>query len=162
MKGTVITGLMILVITMLTACSSSESNPATESNIAHQAMVTVSSEYSSNYKATNAVDGIKIVHDRGEWASRGQLKGAWILLQWSNTHDVSRIMLYDRKNTTDFIQAARLTFSDGSAIDTGALNNDGQPKEFVFAPKSIEWVRLEVLQAAGLNIGISEIEVFGF
>ena len=53
-----------------------------------------------------------------------------------------------------------LHFSDGSTINVWGLANDGTPKEIEFESRKVEWVRFEVTDAAGTQVGLSEIEVF--
>jgi hypothetical protein len=75
---------------------------------------------------------------------------------------VSRIALWDRPNQWDNVLAGTLTFSDGSAFAVGALPSDAS-SAFVasFVTKSITWVRFTIAAAQGLNIGLSEFQVFG-
>lgn len=51
-------------------------------------------------------------------------------------------------------------FSDGSTINVWGMANDGTPKEIEFESRKVEWVRFEVTDAAGTQVGLSEIEVF--
>ena len=53
-----------------------------------------------------------------------------------------------------------LHFSDGSTINVWGMANDGTPKEIEFESRKVEWVRFEVTDAAGTQVGLSEIEVF--
>jgi hypothetical protein len=108
-----------------------------------------------------AIEGWPGVYTR-EWATVRQLAGAWIQLNWTSPVQVSRIALWDRPNQWDNVLAGTLTFSDGSAFAVGALPSDAS-SAFVasFVTKSITWVRFTITAAQGLNIGLSEFQVFG-
>lgn len=129
-------------------------------NLALDAHITASSEYSQQYKAQNIADGLLGQWDEGEWASSGE-QTPWIRLGWDSTQTINTIVLYDRPNRFDEVLNARLDFSDGSSIITGMLPNSGSPKKIIFNDKNVNWVKLQILEGAGsLNTGIAEIEVF--
>jgi TolB-like protein len=130
-------------------------------NISSFADITASSEYSAKYKAQNVADGIILVKNRGEWASRGQREGAFITLSWVNEMEVTRIILYDRPNPVDNIYQATILFSDDTSLRTGQLPNDGSAKEITFEPKLIKWLRFTVDSGDGPNVGLAELEVYG-
>jgi hypothetical protein len=99
-----------------------------------------------------------------EWATIGEGAGAWIQLNWNTTHQVNQVVLYDRPNSNDQITSATLTFSDGSSVTVGTLNNLGAAMVVNFAPVFTNWVRVTVDTVSGStqNIGLSELDVFGF
>lgn len=96
-----------------------------------------------------------------EWATTGQLAGAWIQLSWARPIATSLIVLHDRPNTADNVQAGTLSFSDGSSISVGTLADNGDGLFVALEPTTISWLKFTVTQARGLNIGLSEIEVYG-
>ena len=135
----------------------------TYSNIAPLATVTASSQNTSTgqlaVKAVDGfIDGYPGVYTR-EWATTGELAGAWITLSWASAHEVDTIVLYDRPNLVDNILSGTLTFSDGTSETVGPLPNDGSGYTVTFTPHTINWVTLTIDSAVGLNIGLSEIEV---
>lgn len=140
---------------------------ATPINIAPQATVLVSSENGADSQlGSKAVDGVISGYPGDytrEWATAGQRTGAWIELRWTAPMFISRVVLFDRPNGNDQIQAATLTFSDGSTVTVPALNNNGTASIVNFSPKSVTSVRLLVTAVASAteNIGLSEFEVFG-
>lgn len=135
--------------------------PIPEKNIAPEASVTVSSEYpNSNYAKDKLIDEIVGTHDNGEWASNGETK-PWVKLTWSEEKSIYKIILYDRPNTIDLIESGTLTFSDGSTIDIGALPNDGEALEISFPTKKVLWLKFQVTNGSGSNVGLSEFKVFG-
>jgi hypothetical protein len=128
-------------------------------NIAPRATATASSEYSANYAASKAGDGIIGIQDTGEWASRGE-QNPWIQLNWSSSQKIHKIVLYDRNNLVDAANGGTLSFSDGSTVPVTGLPNDGTGKIFSFPEKTVSWVRFQVSGGSGLNIGLSELQVF--
>ncbi|QGQ99051.1 hypothetical protein EHS13_31330 [Paenibacillus psychroresistens] len=133
--------------------------PTPVPSIASSATFTASSEFSAAYAKTKAADGIIGVHDSGEWASAGETT-PWITLTWSSSKTINNIKLYDRPNSTDTINAGTLSFSDGSAIAVGALDNAGAMKDVSFSNKTVTWVKFTVTSGAGTNVGLSEIQVY--
>jgi LmbE family N-acetylglucosaminyl deacetylase len=135
-------------------------------NIAPQATVSASTETTETSQlATKTVDGFTngITHGdyTQEWATVGQKAGAWLNLVWPTPHTVNQINLYDRPNSDDQITGGTITFSDGSKMQTGALNNDGTAVTLTFPSKTITSIRLDITSASTTtqNIGLSEIQV---
>lgn len=136
-------------------------------NIAPQATVTASSQNTADSQfATNAVDGVADGYPGDftrEWAASGQTTGAWIRLDWGTAATINKVVLFDRPNTNDFITGGVLTFSDGSSVPVGALNNGGAGLEVRFAPKTVTWATFTVTSTSGAseNVGLAELQVFG-
>ena len=131
----------------------------TATNVAPTSTVTVSSQYNASYAGTKAVDGVIGVSGSGEWASLGELT-PWIQLSWGSSQTINDIKLYDRSNLTDSIISGTLSFSDGSSITVGSLNNAGLAMDIPFSSKTVTWVKFTVTSGSGLNVGLSEIQVF--
>ena len=77
-------------------------------------------------QATKAVDGIVDGWPGDytrEWATDGEHAGAWIRLSWATPYVVDRVVLYDRPNADDNVTGGTLTFSDGTSVSVGALDN---------------------------------------
>lgn len=133
-------------------------------NLALAAVASASTENSSRGQgAAKAIDGIMSGYPNdpaAEWASIGELAGAWLQVQWTNPVTVSRVVLHDRINSEDQILGATLSFSDGSSLVIGALPNDGAPLEIDIAQRVINWMRITVTSARGSNVGTAEVEVF--
>ncbi len=135
------------------------------SNIALLANVSVSSENaSSKQQGVKAIDGIADGYPRftqHEWATIGEMAGAWIKLSWPEIYSVNRIVLYDRPNQNDQIKSATIKFSDGTSINVDAFPNNGTEKIISFPTKQVTWIKLVVEDATGENIGLTEFEVYG-
>ena len=136
-------------------------------NIASLAAVTASSENSStNQLAIKAVDGVIDGYPGDytkEWATSGGRAGSWLQLNWSVSYTVDRVILYDRPNLNDQILSATLSFSDGSTLTVGPLNNAGAGTEYTFSPKVITSMRMTANTVSGgtQNVGLAEIQVYG-
>ncbi len=89
------------------------------------------------------------------------MAGAWITLTWPAVEEVTSVVLHDRPNMADHVLSGTLLFSDGSSIGVGALPNDGTGLTVSFVPRNVTWVSFQIDNATGLNIGLSEIEVYG-
>jgi hypothetical protein len=140
---------------------------STGTNVAPAATVTASSESTSTKQlAVKAVDGYTDGYSAGnythEWATAGQKKGAWIQLTWPVALPVGKVVLYDRPNTSDRITSGTITFSDGSTVSVGALDNKGKATSYSFATKKISSLKLTVtgVSSTTANVGLAEIQVF--
>ncbi|SFD50166.1 F5/8 type C domain-containing protein [Paenibacillus catalpae] len=125
---------------------------------AKTAVVTASSEYNPDYGAAKATDGIIAVQGAGEWASAGELN-PWIQLTWNENITINKMTLYDRTNQQDNANAGTLLFSDGTEIEVTGIPMDGSAKEVDFPAKTVTWVRFQVKDGTGANVGLSEIIV---
>jgi LmbE family N-acetylglucosaminyl deacetylase len=139
----------------------------TSTNIGPQATVTASTQATKTGQlAIKAVDGVADGYPGDytrEWVTLAQKTGAWLNLQWSTSRVVSSIVLYDRPNLDDQVTAGRLTFSDGSSVPVGALNNNGTAVTVNFPARTVRSVRFTVtsVSASTQNVGLAEIQVYG-
>lgn len=142
----------------------------TISSLSYNATVTSSSENTTTQQyCNNVINGITVgaPYRNGlfglytnEWATLGEMAGAWIKLSWKKPIQSNKIILYDRPNPDDQIVRATLTFSNGSSIEVGPLPNNGSPYVVYFSTKTFNWVKLTVVKGTGYNIGLSEFEVY--
>ncbi|MGQ7871008.1 GH92 family glycosyl hydrolase [Sunxiuqinia sp. sy24] len=135
-------------------------------NIASKAKVVASSQDGYEFSADNVIDGKVRVFDKGEWASGsemtfwGLIQYPWVQLDWNTPQNINKVIVYDRPNQKSHTAGGTLHFSDGSRIVVSAIPNDGSPKVIRFPSKEVDWIRFEVTDGDGLNLGLSEIEVF--
>lgn len=135
-------------------------------NIAPKAKVTASSERDSKSSARMATNGIIGVENQNEWASAsgqtswGAIEYPWIQLDWDEPQSINRVILYDRPIQESHVAGGTLHFSDGTSIFVNQIPNDGRAKAVDFPTKNVKWVKFEVTDADGLNVGLSEIEVY--
>jgi hypothetical protein len=125
-------------------------------NIAPEATVTTSSG-----NGANAINGCAF-DESSEWSGATN-NGEWIQLDWKGKRNISKVRLYDRVNTRDQVLSGTLTFSDGSNVAIGRLQNDGQYGSFVtFPTKNITWVKFTIdkVRNGTVNAGLGEIEAY--
>ena len=121
----------------------------------------------SGQGASSAIDGIIGGYSNGlytqEWASNGQGVGAWLLLNWNYTVNVAEAILYDRPNSNDQVTGGTLSFSDGSSVTVGSLNNDGSATTVKFAARNVTSAKFTVTSVSSTtgNVGLSEIQLYG-
>ena len=99
-----------------------------------------------------------------EWVSQGQGAGAWIRLSWSRPVEVASVRLHDRPNLNDWITGGTLSFSDGTSVAVGALDNDARTGTTVnFAPRLVRSLTFTVnsVNPTTTNVGLAEVLVFG-
>ena len=102
-------------------------------------------------------------HSGNEWILSPGKKAGWAKLTWTRPIKAKRILLYDRPDLEDQVTAGKLTFSDGTSLDVGALPNDGKtPATITFPEKEITWVRFDITQCSATTQsgGLSEMGVF--
>ena len=115
--------------------------------------------------AANAVDGF--VRASGapakEWATDGGRAGSWIQLDFPAPTTINGVVLYDRPNLDDQITGGTLLFSDGSAVPTGALANNGSARTIRFPARITTSLRLLItsVSASTRNIGLTQLETYG-
>jgi len=140
---------------------------STTSNIAGTTTVSASSETPGyNQLASKAIDGVVDGYPGDytkEWATTGGKAGSWLNLVFTAPVYVDSVSLFDRPNSNDQITSGNLTFSDGSIVTFGALNNNGSEYKVSFTGRTISSVRLNItgVKSTTENIGLSEIKVFG-
>ena len=125
-------------------------------NVAPEAAATASSG-----DPANAIKGC--VDGRREWTAKGTV-GEWIRLDWAPAaRTVHKVVLYDLASRRDQVVSGTLSFSDGSSISVGKLQNDGQAGTVVtFPPKTIQWVRFTVdaVRPGTATAGLAEMAVY--
>ena len=133
-------------------------------DIALIATATVSSQDTSTGQlGSKAIDGIVDGYPGDytkEWATVGQLSGAWIRLTWASPVTLGQIILHDRPNVWDNVLAGTIQFSDGSSINVGQLPNDGTGLVITFSSRTVSWVQFNITNAVGYNIGLAEFEAY--
>ena len=144
-------------------------SPAGAANVARtlSATATASTQNSGDGQtAAKAIDGSALGYPTDysrEWVSVRQGAGAWIQLTWTNAVTLNRVVLYDRPNTSDRVTSGTLTFSDGSSVSVGALDNAGAAMTVDFTSRSVTWVRFTVntVAAGTSSVGLAEFEAWG-
>lgn len=140
---------------------------ATPHNIAPKAHAKASSVLGEGSAATCVTDGIARVMGKGEWVADTKLdyRGRvypfpWIQLDWDEEIYTNKVVIYDRPDEKSHIAAGTLHFSDGTSLRVRTIPNNGAPKVVEFDTKKIKWVRFQATDGAGMQLGLSEIEVY--
>ncbi len=118
--------------------------------------VSVSSEYSKAYRAELAVDGL--LNPEGEWSSRNE-QTPWIRVDFGKEIRVERVVLYDKANPVDNARGGMLRFSDGTSMKVTGIPVDGSPHVVEFPAKDVTWVKFNISEGEGSNVGLTEIQV---
>ena len=99
----------------------------------------------------------------GEWSAAGTI-GEWIKLDWgAQAQTIFKIRLYNKSGMKDQMTAGALSFSDGTSVNVGKLQNDGEAGAVVtFAPKTVTWVKLSILEVRNgtSHAGLGQFEVY--
>ena len=134
-------------------------------NIAPLAKASASScAQGSSASAVN--DGVARIEGRGEWVSDvkqmfwGEIDFPWVRLDWDNPVKIDKVLIYDRMCPESHAAGVALHFSDGSTIDVGEIPENGAPKEVLLNGIETSYIKAEVIDGTGDNIGLSEIEVY--
>ncbi|BGP28031.1 hypothetical protein JCM10295v2_007018 [Rhodotorula toruloides] len=161
------------VVTSALATTSSDGAalaPATLPNgtdIALQAIATASSVApgSSVGAVNDGVFGGYPGNETAEWSSDGEKAGAWVRLTWKTPVVINAVVLYDRPNTVDWLTAGTLTFDDGSLVSFTNPINDGTASQIALPKASYTTSSLlltvTATSASTINVGLSELQVFG-
>ncbi|MCA9781499.1 MAG: glycoside hydrolase family 92 protein, partial [Candidatus Eremiobacteraeota bacterium] len=135
-------------------------------NIAGEASISVSTVRDSQIEAKAVADRVIGVDGLGEWVCEsettfwGHIRYPWVQLDWEEERTISKVVLYDRPTLKEHSAGAWLRFSDGSEVSVNAIPNDGTAKVVEFPPKKVSWMRVQVADGVGGELGFSEIEVF--
>lgn len=152
-----------VILLILFTCLNLYSTPY---NIATKARVAVSSTADIDHGALCLTDGLIRHIEKGEWRSAskvtfwGEIDFPWIQLTWDSAVYINKIVIYDRPDNSSNTAGGTLHFSDGSRESVLAIPANGAPCVIEFTPRLIYWVRFEITDGEGENIGLSEIEVY--
>lgn len=114
---------------------------------------------SSSGQADDAIKGY--VDGRREWIAAGGA-GEWLQLTWITPQTLQKAVLYDRSDRNVQVLSGTLTFSDGSSVKVGKLQNDGEAGTVVsFPERRVSWVKFTVdaVKPGTTQAGLGEIEV---
>lgn len=94
--------------------------------------------------------------------AEGERGSAWIELNWDTQVDVGKVVLYDRISCKNHVLGGVLSFSDGSEIRVGELNNMGGPTTIEFEPKTVDRIRFTIKSVSETTAedGLAEIMVY--
>ena len=74
--------------------------------------------------------------------------------------DISEIVLYDNPSLEDNVLKAKITFDDGSWLESGELEINGSGTSVPVDKKAVSSFTVQLLESEGERAGLSEIEVY--
>lgn len=112
-------------------------------------------------KAINGVASVKrpAAGAENEWASQGEPL-PWITLKWVSPIKIGTIVLFDRVNGDDWITGGEITFSDGTVVTFGELDDVGFPTYIDVPDVTADSFTIQVTSSEGPNPGLAEVEVY--
>jgi len=156
---------------LLAAAPALAATPPKPENLARKAKASASTEYSANYLAKFATDGVvpePLGHDDVDraWAVKGdkERNGAWFKLEWPEAVKAAEIVYYAR--TGWFLEEGwkdyEVRFDDQPAVVAkGTLAMDPSPQRIKLPPSMVKKIDLKFVSSyGGLNPGMSEVEVY--
>lgn len=91
-----------------------------------------------------------------------QKTGAWIKLSWDQPITFNQVVLFDRPDSANQVTGGTLTFSDGTFVTIGALQNDGKAT-YIDLPsvtsQSIVFMVTKVSSTTS-SVGLAQFQVF--
>lgn len=151
---------LLLSVASLTAAAATHTL-----NIAPMARATASSE-TDGCGAAGVNDGLARIEGRGEWASDakemfwGEIDFPWVRLDWERPVEIDKVVIYDRAVADSHTAGVRLVTADGTRLDVGCIPADGSPCEVNLGGITTDFLKVEVIDGMGDNVGLSEIEVY--
>lgn len=131
--------------------------PIVIKNIAPDGTASASSYYSPSYLPNRATDGILTT----DWASLSETN-PWWRLDFSVSKKIRTIKISDRIGQSAKVNAGTLTFSDNSSINVTGILNNGTFSVIEFPEKLVTWIKFTITGGTGINVGLSEFQVFGY
>ncbi len=140
--------------------------PSPGTNIAPLATARASSSYNTNYRASNVLDGVTGIPNRGSWASSRE-RTPWIELEFPTVQNVSGVEIFNRA-TSEYIQNGKFTYynSQGNAFSSfqfsGGMPRDGKTGRRWSHPRDgVKKIRFQITSSGGgSNLGLGEFKVF--
>ncbi|HKK18528.1 MAG TPA: GH92 family glycosyl hydrolase, partial [Opitutales bacterium] len=112
---------------------------------------------------TNGIKGSNAENEyyvQGKFRIWGSFAAPEITIKWAEPQTINKVVLYDRASLENHLGACSLKFSDDSEVQVWAIPNDGSAKTVVFEPRTVTSMTLTGVDAVGLQVGLSEIEIY--
>ena len=129
------------------------------SNLLESSTATASTEYDSNYSASNAKNT-----KGGEWASKGE-KNPWITFTWTTPQKVKTLKILDRSGGADKIDSATITLKNGNTQVFQETYTDipqsGTPKTITLDNEvTVTEIRVDLAAPNAQNAGLQGVEAY--
>lgn len=133
-------------------------------SLCYDAEISVSSgegERLNDFKLLDAQPLIEMsLPDDGAWMPDAEDPEKSARIAFPQAQDISLIKLYDNPNLEDNVLNARISFDDGSSIETGPLKPTGGATEIQVDKKDVESFTVQLLRMEGERAGLTEIEAY--
>lgn len=156
LQGSDTSGALYRSQTMTFTTPAASEEAALGTNVAIDASVAgVSSEFSDDFAATQAIDGDPAT----AWATAGDGDGAWIELDLGQPTELVGVRMRSRSMTdgSSIIQAYTVTVDQGQTYGPFEADVDGSIGDLQTTGQRL---RLEAVQTTGGNTGAAEIDIY--
>lgn len=76
------------------------------------------------------------------------------------TQEIGCVYLNDNPSTVHNVLQSRISFDDGSAVLSGALEANGSATRISFEKRSTKTIKIELLETEGEEAGLAEVEIY--
>ncbi len=83
-----------------------------------------------------------------------------VTVSFAQPEDITEVWLYDNPSFEDNVLKARISFDDGSYVETEALRENGAATVISVNKKQISAFEVQLLETEGERAGLTEIEVY--
>ena len=94
------------------------------------------------------------------WLPEGNDSEKTVTVSFDEPKDISEIWLYDNPGFEDNVLKVKISFDDGSSLETEALCENGAATVVAVNKKQISSFSLQLLETEGERAGLTEIEVY--
>lgn len=133
-------------------------------SLCYNAEITVSSgegERLNDFKLLDTQLLVKMdLADDGAWIPQADDPEKSARISFSQAQDIRLIKLYDNPNLEDNVLNARISFDDGSSIETGPLKPTGRASEIQVDKRGVKSFTVQLLSTEGERAGLTEIEAY--
>ena len=94
------------------------------------------------------------------WLPDGNDEEKTVTVSFSQPADIGEIWLYDNPSFEDNVLKVKISFDDGSSLETKALRENGAATVVAVNKKQISSFSVQLLETEGERAGLTEIEVY--
>lgn len=133
-------------------------------SLCYDAEISVSSGEGARLNDFKLLDAHPLIEmgllDDGAWVPEAEDTEKSASVSFPRERDISLIKLYDNPNLEDNVLNARISFDDGSSIETGPLKPAGGATEIQVEKQGVKSFTVQLLAAEGTRAGLTEIEAY--
>ena len=133
-------------------------------SLCYDAEISVSSGEGARLNDFKLLDANPLIEmgilDDGVWLPEADDTEKSAKISFPQERDISLIKLYDNPSLEDNVLNARISFDDGSSIETGPLKPTGGATKIWVDKKKVKSFTVQLLSAEGERAGLTEIEAY--